>query len=305
MTRYLVGTASWTDKSLVDSGKFYPPEVKTSEDRLRFYASLFPLVEVDSSYYGLPAAQSARLWAERTPATFRFNVKAFRFFTGHQTPPVALPKDLREALGPITAKNLYYKDVDAEIRDELWSRFRHSLAPLRAAGKLEAVHFQFPPWTAFRPESLAHLEECQAQMSGFRLAVEFRNRSWFTEQNTPYVLDFERERGMVNVIVDEPQGFSNSIPAVWEVTCPELAIVRLHGRNAETWNKKGLSASSQRFDFDYSDTELGEMAHLIEKLEGVVHQVDVIFNNNYQDQGQRNACTMAAMLPGAVAGSAG
>ena len=73
----LVGTASWTDKSLIESGKFYPKDATTAEDRLRYYASQFPFVEVDSSYYAIPAPATAKLWAERTPPGFSSTLKGF------------------------------------------------------------------------------------------------------------------------------------------------------------------------------------------------------------------------------------
>ena len=132
MSRILIGTASWTDKSLIASGRFYPPKCNSPEDRLRYYASQFPLVEVDSSYYAMPAPQVAQLWAERTPPDFTFNIKAFRLFTGHQTAPAALPKDIAEALGRCEGKHLYYKDLPAEITDEMWRRFREGIEPLQA-----------------------------------------------------------------------------------------------------------------------------------------------------------------------------
>lgn len=117
-----IGTASWTDKSLIDSGRFYPREAKSAEARLRYYAAQFPIVEVDSSYYAMPSPEVSRLWAERTPEDFLFNVKAFRLFTGHQTAPAALPKDIREALGPIDKKNVYYKCQRQSETDPLWFR---------------------------------------------------------------------------------------------------------------------------------------------------------------------------------------
>lgn len=100
MGRVLVGTTSWTEKTLIESGRFYPPQANTAEERLRYYATQFPVVEVDSTYYGLPSERNALLWAERTPPGFVFHVKAFRLFTQHQTPPQALPRDVRERLGP-------------------------------------------------------------------------------------------------------------------------------------------------------------------------------------------------------------
>lgn len=94
----LIGATSWTDKTLVQSGQFYPRDVTTPEERLRFYASRFPIVEVDSSYYGIPAQRNSILWVQRTPAKFVFDLKAFRLFTYHQTPLSAIPADLREEL---------------------------------------------------------------------------------------------------------------------------------------------------------------------------------------------------------------
>jgi len=296
MSDIRIGTASWTDKSLIDSGRFYPREAKSAEARLRYYAAQFPIVEVDSSYYAMPSPEVSRLWAERTPEDFLFNVKAFRLFTGHQTAPAALPKDIREALGPIDKKNVYYKDVPEQIRAELWSRFREAIEPLRAAGKLGAVHFQFAPWLAFHPENFKHVDECIGQLEGHRLAVEFRNSSWFEGTHADRTLSFERERDLVNVVVDGPQGFPNSVPAVWEVTCDALAIVRLHGRNRETWNQKGLTTSAERFNYDYPTLELEELAGKIETLSRKVRTTAVVLNNNYQDQGQRNARELMGII---------
>src|SRR4051812_11853110 len=125
----LVGTASWTDKSLIDSGKFYPQDVKSPEARLRYYAVQFPLVEVDASYYAIPAATVAEHWAQRTPQHFIFNVKAFRALTGHQFQPKFLPKHLQQALrAPLNSK-LYYRDLSGEIQDELWRLFFEAVTP--------------------------------------------------------------------------------------------------------------------------------------------------------------------------------
>jgi uncharacterized protein YecE (DUF72 family) len=296
----LVGTSSWTDKTLIDSGKFYPRTARTPEDRLKYYASRFPIVEIDSSYYGLPSEENAQRWIDRTPPSFVFNIKGYRLFTRHQTPVVSLPADLREALGPVSRKNVYDKDVPEEIRRELWARFRRVLDMLRGAGKLGAVHMQFAPWVAFHTESFDHIEYCRAMLAGFTVAVEFRNATWFnSERHSKRTLEFERDNGFVNVIVDEPQGIANTIPAVWEITNPELAVVRLHGRNHGTWNLKGLKASSQRFDYDYNEGELEELAGQVRTIAPKARRVHVLFNNNYEDQGQRGAAALAQLLQGA------
>jgi uncharacterized protein YecE (DUF72 family) len=292
----LVGTASWTDKTLVASGRFYPPKCTSPEDRLRYYASQFPMVEVDSSYYAMPTAEVAQLWAERTPPGFVFNIKAFRLFTGHQTSPAALPKDIASALGPIGKKHIYYKDLPGEITDELWRQYRQGIEPLQRAGKLVAVHFQFAPWVAYHPKNLQHIEECRRQLDRYRLAVEFRNATWFEGKHAAATLDFERHRELVNVVVDAPTDIANTIPAVWEVTHPELAIVRLHGRNHGTWNLKGLHSSADRFNYDYTTEELSELARLTKELSRQADLTQVIFNNNYEDQGQRNGREMIRLL---------
>jgi uncharacterized protein YecE (DUF72 family) len=285
----LIGTASWTDKTLIACGRFYPAHAKSAEARLRYYASQFPLVEVDSSYYAMPAPATAQLWAERTPQGFVMNVKAFRLFTGHQTAPTALHRDIRQALGATSARNLYYADVAPEIRDELWRRFIEALAPLRAAGKLGLVHFQFAPWLLRNRAGLAHVQHCAERMAGHTLSVEFRHRSWFEGEHGASTLALERELGVVHTVVDAPQGYTNSVPPVWESTHPAFALVRLHGRNSATWNLKGNTAASDRFNYDYSSEELSELVPKIHHLALGAAAVHVVFNNNMEDQGQRNA----------------
>ena len=297
MSNILVGTSSWTDKSLLDSGRFYPRDAVSAEARLRYYASQFPIVEIDSSYYGIPIEANARLWVERTPPGFVFNIKAYRLFTRHQTPLASLAKEIRAALGPRDKANVYDEDIPEEIALELWRQFRAVLEVLRAAGKLGAVHFQFAPWVAFHPKSFDYLEHCRAMLAGLPLAVEFRNKTWFdSERHTERTLAFERENDLVNVVVDEPQGVANTIPAVWEVTHPPLAVVRMHGRNRDTWNKKGLATSAQRFNYDYGEGELREIAANVTALSRKAQRVHVLFNTNYQDQGQRAARTLTGLL---------
>lgn len=287
-----VGTASWTDPTLIASKRFYPPGCTSAEARLRFYATQFPLVEVDSSYYAMPSASNSVLWVERTPAHFTFNIKAFRLFTGHQTDRSKLPKDIQAALPASDKKNLYYKDTPGEILRELWRRYIEAIEPLRRAGKLGAVHFQFAPWVVNSSDGRAHVEHCADVMDGFTLAAEFRHKSWFSEKGRESTLAMERERGFVNVVVDEPNTTANSIPAVWEVTNAGLALVRLHGRNHETWNIQGATSASSRFNYDYNDDELGELAGKIGEIAKHVARTHVVFNNNCEDQGQRNARTL-------------
>lgn len=290
-----VGTTSWTDKTLIESRAFYPPGITSAEPRLRYYASRFPVVEVDSTYYGLPSEHNALLWSQRTPPGFVFHVKAFRLFTLHQTPPQALPADLRARLGTPSKRHFYYRDLPPEIVQELWRRFVLALEPLRASGRLGAIVFQFAPWMQYGAEHFDHIERCAERLRDDLLAVEFRNKSWLNERTRDATLDFERRLGLVHVITDEPQGFANSVPPVWEVTNPKLAFVRFHGRNAATW-QKATGSAAERFDYLYTDTELREFVEPIQRVAVRVAAAHVLFNNCRDNKAQLNAGELAKML---------
>ncbi len=290
----LVGTASWTDKTLIESRAFYPAGCNSAEARLRYYAGIFPLVEVDSSYYGMPSASNSALWAERTPPGFVFDVKAFRLFTGHQTEPKCLPKDIQAELPKTDKKHLYYKDVPSPIVDELWIRFFAALEPLQAAGKLGAVLFQFPHWVTASAKSIEHVEHCAERARPLTTAFEFRHESWFDDKHRDSTLRMERECGVAHVIVDAPQNVHNRVQTVWEATSPALAIVRLHGRNAQTWS--GAQSAAERFNYDYGDEELRTLLQPIREIANRVARTHVLFNNCYRDIAQRNALSLMGMV---------
>ena len=296
MNDILVGTASWADPSLIKSGNFYPATAKTAEQRLRHYAKSFSLVEVDSSYYALPSVQTASLWAERTPQHFTFDIKAFRLLTQHPTEPKVLPPQIRDELADSPKKNLYYGDLAEELKAEVWREFTAALEPLRLAGKLGALLFQFPKWFIPNRACFDHLREIRRRLESYLIAVELRNALWFDERHRDKTLAFEREQGFCNVIVDEPQLGTSTIPAVWEVTDERLAMMRMHGRNADTWDKPGLRTASERFNYDYSEKELAELLPNIQKVSKRADTVHVLFNVNHQDQGIRGARMLLKLL---------
>ncbi len=292
------GIAGWIDKSLIDSKAFYPLGCTTSEDRLRFYASQFPVVEVDSTYYGMPKKENSQMWVARTPSTFRFDVKAFSLFTQHPTKPGALPKELRDGLPrDLQEKKSFYLDqVPADVVDEAWEMFRDALEPLRAAGRLGAVFFQFPPWFYPARRHLTYIEQVQERMFGFDIAVEFRKHDWLDEEHGEGTLDFLRVRGIPYVAVDAPAAAGDSaLPPVAEATSPKLAVVRFHGRNRETWNIKG-APPNLRFRWDYADEELAEWLPRIQALEEHVAEVHAIMNNNYSNWSTKNAEQLERLL---------
>jgi len=293
--KVLVGTASWTDPTLLKSG-WYPPEVRTPERRLQYYSEEFPIVEVDSSYYGIPAEKVVGLWVGRTPPGFVFNFKAYSLFTRHPAQARALPKDIRESLPPSLAgkPNIYDKDLPEDLKKELFKRFEQALLPLDSAGKLGLVLFQFPEWFFPGSDSRENILACQRALPQYRLAVEFRNGSWLSEKNQDRTLRFLRENNLVYTCVDEPQGFRSSVPPLAEVTS-DIALVRFHGRNRESWEKKGLSAA-ERFRYLYPEAELREWVPKVRQLASEAKQLHVVFNNCYADYGVRNARDMQGLV---------
>jgi uncharacterized protein YecE (DUF72 family) len=296
MGEVLVGTCSWTDPTLIKSGRFYPASAKSAEARLQYYASQFQLVEVDSSYYAMPNEATAKLWVERTGADFTFDIKAFRLFTMHPAPLISLPKDIRGALSNDTAerKNTYQKDLPLEVVNELWSRFERALLPLDSAGKLGVVLFQFPPWYHPGNEQRDYILSCKERLRQYRIAIEFRQNSWLNEKNNERTLAFLRDNNLPFVCVDEPQGFRSSVPPVAEITS-DISLVRLHGRNKDTWEKQGIGPA-ERFNYLYSEAELREWSPKIKELADKTKQCHVLFNNCYEDKAVANARQMRLIV---------
>jgi uncharacterized protein YecE (DUF72 family) len=296
MGEILVGITSWTEPTLIESGRFYPEWARSAEAHLRYYASQFPIVEVDSSYYALPNESTSGLWVNRTPENFLFDIKAFRLFTLHPTPLTSLPKDIRQTLPPQLSpkKNLYFQDLPGELVNELWHRFEQALIPLDSAGKLGVVLFQFPPWFYPGDEQRQHIAACQKKLPQFRLAIEFRHASWANEKNLERTLAFLRERNLTYVCCDEPQGFKSSVPAVAEATS-DISVIRLHGRNMETWEKEGISVA-ERFNYLYTEEELKEWVPKVKYLASKTRQLHVLFNNCYADKAVVNARQVKLML---------
>lgn len=292
----LVGTASWTDPSLIASGRFYPAEASTPEARLRFYASVFPLVEVDSSYYGMPAERTAALWVERTPADFTFDIKAFSLFTHHPTPPRALPGDIRDALSPAVRqkRHIYAGDLPPEMIDELFRRFERALLPLDSAGKLGVVLFQFPPWFLPGREAEAYLASLRRRLPQFTPAVEFRAPNWLAEGRKDRTLAQLRDERLPYVVVDEPQGTRASVPPVIAATAP-VAVVRFHGRNQAAWAKRGVGVA-EKYNYLYREEELREWTSGINRLADTTEAVHVLMNNCREDKAVVNARQLAALL---------
>jgi uncharacterized protein YecE (DUF72 family) len=293
----LVGTASWTDPTMTAAGVFYPSGADSAEERLAYYASTFPVVEVDATYYALPAERTAQLWVERTPPDFTFDIKAHALMTGQGTETKRLPKAIRDELPTAIREKtrIYAKDLPAELNDEVWRMFRSALEPLAERGQLGSILLQYPRWVFPSNENRAMIEDAVERLDGWTAAVEFRNGSWLNEKNVERTLRFLADRSIPFVMVDEPQGFKSSVPPEVAVTSEKLALVRFHGRNAETWEKKGITPA-ERFRYLYSRDELAEWVPKIREVAAEAKEVHLMFNNCYANYGTTNAREIASLL---------
>lgn len=305
-TDVLFGTAGWTDKTLTAPGVFYPSGSTSAEARLRYYASRFPLVEVDSTYYALPVRRMAELWVERTPADFVFDVKAFALMTGHPTELDRLPRELQDALPSELAetKRAYPKDIPAEVRAAVWRWFADALAPLHESGKLGAVFLQYPPWVQPSAHAAPMLRRARERLGALPVAVEFRHRDWLAPAWRDRILAILRDLDMSYVIVDAPPGMASSMPPDVEVPTRRLAVLRMHGRRVETWERRGASVL-ERFRYLYDRSELASWTRRIVEIAGQAERVHVVFNNCYGNYGTTNALELAGMVQDEVRATRG
>lgn len=287
-----IGICSWTEKCLIESGTFYPQGVTSAEERLRFYASHFDTVEVDSSYYAIPTPQMALAWAERTPDKFLFHVKAYGALTGHGIDPKTLLKELRELLPEADrARDNIHVSEPALLR-AMAQAVVAALEPLKTAHKLGFVIFQFPPWFSYKKANRDYLLYCKELMAGLPIAVEFRHGSWLTHRHADELFEFLREHKITYITCDEPQyGTLASAPFHPEATT-SMAYLRLHGRNAETWFKR----SNLRYEYLYGEQELREFAAEARRLSAKARMTFIMFNNCHGGHAVKNALQMKEIL---------
>ena len=291
--RIYAGTCSWAEKSFVKSG-FYPPGVRRPEDRLRYYTTQFPTVEIDASYFALLPPAYSRRWAEQTPPGFVMHAKAFGLFTGHaasvqRLPPgfaALLPDRLRES------EEVRFSDVPEEFLNACWDHFRAFLDPLALTGKLGYVLFQLPPGVKYSPEALEAMLAWKRELAGHRLAVEFRNRDWSAH---PEALDFLAQERLIYVMVDLPD-LPRLMPAV-EAMTDDWAVVRFHGRNRAGWARAGAT-TEQRYDYDYTADELRPWAEMAKRMVGRSGRFFAMFNNHVHGNMASNARVFHALLEG-------
>jgi uncharacterized protein YecE (DUF72 family) len=281
MGKIYIGTCNWADFK-----DWYPAGLKPVE-RLRYYASQFSVVEIDSTFYALMPRRNFETWASNTPDEFVFDVKAYRTLTRH---------------GPRHEPGRRHSDAEPEYdpADEDFTKFRFQIEPLRECGKLRAIQFQFPPWFARTPANVDHIEVCREYFPEYTIATEFRNRSWLEPEFAEETFAFLRKLNITYTIADEPQIGSGTVPPTVAVTNPDLAVIRFHGRNARKWYARGGESNRDRYDYLYSQDELIAWVPFIMDLAQHTREVHLLMNNNVSGQGLVNAKQFQQLLSDVV-----
>lgn len=288
----LVGTASWTDPEFIRAG-WYPDEVKNdAEGRLRYYAAHFPMVEVNATFYALPTLETVEAWNERTPAGFRFNVKAHQVISGHPCDPGRLPAPLRNLPAQLDSRGRIRRP-GRELRDAAVDTLLEACGPL--GDKLGAILLQLPPFVVAGDRQRDEIARIVERIHPVRTAVEFRHRSWAESDERSTTAALLRELDAAWVCVDTPdRDVASIMPRLVEVTSPDLAYLRMHGRNAAGWTTGRTVA--ERFDHDYSDAELEEWIDPVLEMARRAQEVAVVMNNNARDYALQAASRFTDLL---------
>ena len=285
----VVGTSSWADPGFVEH---WYPQGLPSKERLPFYAERFEAVELNSSFYAIPAASTVEGWAKVTPDGFHFDVKLHRLLSHHAAQLKELPPDLRDQAETTDRGRV---KLDAALLDEMVRRTAEAFTPLKDAGKLGAYLLQLTP--AFDPRR-NELDELAPVIEGLApnpVAVEFRRRSWASSKRFESVLDWLSAHDAVFCCVDAPPGDHVPIfPPIDAATSDSLAYMRCHGRNTEGY-LHGRSVA-ERFDYDYPKRELEEIAGRAQALAEEAEQVHVMFNNNARELAPKAARALRGIL---------
>jgi uncharacterized protein YecE (DUF72 family) len=286
-----LGTAGWTEPSLIKSKRFYPPGKTSAAERLRFYGAHFPLVEVDASYYSLLPRSMSERWLSDTPPDFRFDVKAFPLLTGHPIDVARLPLDLRSACIELGQPRRIYPDkLPEELEREIAARFLDFLEPLASAGRLGAVLLQFPPWFTATRKNASAIEALRTRYPELPFAVEFRHASWREPERHERVRKLLTAIGASYVCIDAP-----GVPPLVEVTDPRLAVVRFHGRNQQGFNRRGATVA-ERFNYLYTPDELRSWVEPLRRVAANAEEVHAVFNNCVRNYAVLNAKDLAVLL---------
>jgi uncharacterized protein YecE (DUF72 family) len=288
--KILVGTASWSDPGFVE--RWYPKKMPAGE-RLHWYAQHFDLVEVNSTFYSVPEPRMVERWCAATPDNFTFDVKLHQLFSFHSTQAKLLPPALQQR-AETDARGRVKSTSD--LQEALLKLFLRATSIFRDSGKLGVFLLQLSPAFSPRKHDLGELDQLVEMLSDYELAIEFRNRNWAVGDQLQATMDFLQKHHAIFVNVDAPQAdhFMVMPSEVDAVTNSNVAYLRLHGRNAKAYLTGKTVAA--RFDYDYTDNEIAEVAQRSRKLAREARELHVIFNNNNLDYAPRAALRLRKAL---------
>jgi uncharacterized protein YecE (DUF72 family) len=294
----VVGTSSWADPGFVE--EWYPPDLPARE-RLPWYAEHFEAVEVNSTFYAVPARTTVARWAQITPEGFTFDIKLHRVLSRHSAPLDSLPKELR-ARAKTTERGRV--KLDKRLCDALCDAILEAVEPLVEAGKLATFLLQLSPAFRRRDERLDSLAPLVERLAPHPVAIELRHRGWLDEKCRERTLGWMSEHGAVWVCTDAPESSKHVtiMPPVDAVTRDGLAYLRAHGRNLEGYTRGRTVA--ERFGWHYSDEELEEIGQRARWLEEQAGSVRLHFNNNRGSDAPVAAERMRELLGQTVSASA-
>lgn len=286
-----VGACSWAEASLVKESSWYPKRSMKAAERMAYYASRLPLVEIDSTYRFPPTPDIARQWVERTPTGFTIDVRAWSLLAGQATMPASLWEDLHGEVRPEArdSRRLYAQHLTADARAEAWLRFDHALRPLHDASRLGCVLLQLPSWLKPGDTGRTLVLEARERLADYRLCAEFGNPKWLAGDQCETTLQMLEDIGVSVACVD-----FTGYPVVTATTA-DLAMVRLHGRHADPDLEPGIRAG-WRFAHRYSHEELAAWVPRIRELAETAAEVHVVMNNGWRDNAVANAEELAALL---------
>ena len=260
-----IALTGWSDHVLIQRDR---------SRKLEDYASHFPVVELDTSFYAIPSRTNILNWIDKTPESFTFFPKAFNMMTLHK---------------PF--------QPDFSRMDDVFDAYLDAFCPMIEQKRIKAFLFQFPPYFDCTRKHVNYLKYVRSHMSDLPVAVEFRNQSWFSEKNQERTLELLKLLEFSNVIVDQPQTPNNSVPKIVKSTHSRLSVLRLHGRNYEGWLGENVKDwRAERTLYNYRDDELMEFKEIIEQLSKQSMEVCVIFNNNSGGHAAQNAKTLQKLL---------
>lgn len=288
--RILVGTASWSDPGFVE--RWYPKKMPAGE-RLAWYAQHFEMVEVNSTFYSVPDPRMVERWCRSTPDNFTFDVKLHQLLSRHSTNIKLLPPVLQRR-AEVDGKGRV--KLTREIERDTIEQFRKPIEILREAGKLGVILLQLSPAFSPKTHKLSELEDLLGEFANDQLAIELRNRNWAEGKQLDATLDFLRGHDAAFVLVDAPtkKHFTIMPSDLNEITTPEVAYLRLHGRDARAYTTGKTVAT--RFNYNYSDEEVVEVAERARRLAEKAKKVHVVFNNNALDYAPHAASRLRAAL---------